>query len=126
MVASGVPRETRRCRAATTSISTEAAKRIFTQLVHAGIPIELSVPFLIHARGWQIQAFCQEIGIHRAYLHALLQRRYTAGIGIRFAVHKRLGFDPWREAPPARGDAFAPEAMRRLEHSTDAGLASVA
>lgn len=109
-----VPRGTRRCRAAETSIDADAAKRIFAQLIDEGVPIELSVPFLIHARGWQIQAFCQEIGIHRAYLHALLQRRYVAGVGIRFGMHKRLGFDPWRETGPARSDEPAPGLRLRL------------
>jgi hypothetical protein len=109
-----VPRGTRRCRAAETSINAEAAKRIFEQLIDEGVPIELSVPFLVHARGWRIQAFCQEIGVHRAYLHALLQRRYAAGIGIRFGVRQRLGFDPWRETEPARSDGPAPGPKQQL------------
>lgn len=92
-----VPCETRRCRVAERPIRTEAAKRLFAQLLAEGIPIEQSVPFLIRARGWRIQAFCEDIGIHRGYLHALLKRQYAAQFGIRLAVHKRLGFDPWQD-----------------------------
>lgn len=95
-----VPRETRRCRVARVAIDADAARRIFDQLVDEGVAIELAVPFLIHARGWRIQAFCQEVGVHRGYFNALLRGRYAACVGIRLAVRRRLGFDPWQADAP--------------------------
>jgi len=95
-----VPRETRRCRVARSVIDADAARRIFQQLVDEGVSVDLVVPFLIHARGWRIQAFCEDVGVHRAYLHALLRGRYAASVGIRLAMRRRLGFDPWQVDVP--------------------------
>jgi hypothetical protein len=64
-------------------------------LRNEGIPLEHSVPFLIRARGWQIQSFCDEIGVHRAHFHALLHGQYAAGFKVRMPVGRLLGFDPW-------------------------------
>lgn len=90
-----VPRETRRCRAVAPSLTAEGARRIFQVLAAEGIPLEHSVPFLVRARGWELQTFCHEVGVHRGYFHALLQRRYNATLPLRLAVHRRIGFDPW-------------------------------
>jgi hypothetical protein len=64
-----VPRETRRCRVARSVIDADAARRIFQQLVDEGVSVDLVVPFLIHARGWRIQAFCEDVGVHRQRRH---------------------------------------------------------
>lgn len=84
-------------------ITTECAQRLFEDLREAGIPISLSVPFLVRARGWQIAEFCAELEIHRGYFSALLKGQYGASMGIRLGLRQRLGFDPWRSS-----DALAP------------------
>jgi hypothetical protein len=78
------------------SISAEAAQRLFEQCCDEGIPLEWSVPFLIRCRGWQVQYFCRDVGIHRSYLSQLLRGIGTAPIGLRLAIRNSLGFDPWR------------------------------
>jgi hypothetical protein len=117
-----VPRETRRCRVARSVIDADAARRIFQQLVDEGVSVDLVVPFLIHARGWRIQAFCEDVGVHRAYLHALLRGRYTASVGLRLAVRRRLGFDPWQ----GRVDDNRPHEPERIPSGLLSNSASVA
>jgi hypothetical protein len=79
-------------------VTIEWARRLFEELCQAGIPITLSVPFLVRARGWQIAEFCVELDIHRGYFNALLNGQYGASMGVRLGVRQRLGFDPWRPA----------------------------
>lgn len=84
-------------------VTLDWAQRLFEQSREAGIPISLSVPFLVRARGWQIAEFCAELEVHRGYFNALLKGQYGASMGIRLGVRQRLGFDPWRGS-----DAVAP------------------
>ncbi|MDE0855610.1 MAG: hypothetical protein OSA97_14430 [Nevskia sp.] len=93
--------------------SIEWAQRLFRELQEAGIPISLSVPFLVRARGWQIAEFCDELEIHRGYFSALLKGQYLASMSIRLGVRQRLGFDPWRNAAGAPADL--------LDHSIPPG-----
>jgi hypothetical protein len=89
-----------------TGVSIEWTRRLFEELRQADVPISLSVPFLVRARGWQVAEFCTELGIHRAYFSALLKNQYTASMDVRLGVRQRLGFDPWR-ARAAAGGALA-------------------
>jgi hypothetical protein len=93
-------------------VSIEWARRLFEELRLADVPISLSVPFLVRARGWQVAEFCAELGIHRGYFSALLKNQYTASMDVRLGVRQRLGFDPWRAGAAARG---------ALAHSTHPG-----
>jgi hypothetical protein len=89
--------------------SIEWTQRLFVDLQEAGIPISLSVPFLVRARGWQIADFCAALEIHRGYFSALLKGQYGASMDIRLGVRQRLGFDPWRSKPAvphSRPDSF--------------------
>jgi hypothetical protein len=95
-----------------TGVSIDWARRLFEELRQAEIPIALSVPFLVRARGWQVAEFCAELGIHRGYFSALLKDQYTASMDVRLGVRQRLGFDPWR-ARAAAGSTLA--------HSTHPG-----
>lgn len=90
--------------------SIEWAQRLFRELQEAGIPMALSVPFLVRARGWQVAEFCNELGIHRGYFSALLKGQYLASMSIRLGVRQRLGFDPWRNTSGTTTDL--------LDHST--------
>ena len=83
----------------------EWARRLFEELQQADIPISLSVPFLVRARGWQVAEFCAELGIHRGYFSALLKGQYTASMDVRLGVRQRLGFDPWRARAASGGEA---------------------
>lgn len=92
------------------SISTDSAKQLFEQMSAQGIPLFLSVPFLIRVRGWRVQYFCRDIGIHRGYFNALLHGLNTAPLSIRMDCRKKLGFDPWQQnAGPISGNAVNSE-----------------
>ena len=93
--------------------SIEWAQRLFRELQEAGIPIALSVPFLVRARGWQVAEFCEELEIHRGYFSALLKGQYMASMSIRLGVRQRLGFDPWRMTAGTSDDL--------LDHSNPPG-----
>jgi hypothetical protein len=86
------------------SISTDAARRLFEQMSAEGIPLTLSVPFLIRVRGWRVQYFCRDIGIHRGYFNALLHGLNTAPLSIRMACRKNLGLDPWQPGATGSGE----------------------
>ena len=91
------------------SISAKAAQRLFEQCCVEGIPLEWSVPFLIRMRGWQVQYFCRDVGIHRSYLSLLLRGIGSAPVDLRMAIRKSLGFDPWRPIEPdTRSDTASP------------------
>lgn len=95
------------------AVAPEVAQHLFEQLSQAGVSIDLSVPFLVRVRGWQVADFCAELKIHRGYFSALLKGQYSVSAIIRYGVRQRLGFDPWRESPSAAETA--------LEHSTHSG-----
>lgn len=78
------------------SISAKAARHLFEQCCAEGIPLEWSVPFLIRMRGWKIQYFCRDVGIHRSYLSLLLRGIGSAPFDLRRAIRGKLGFDPWQ------------------------------
>jgi len=85
------------------AVASEVASQVFGQLCQAGIPIDLSVQFLVRVCGWQVVDFCAELGIHRSYFSALLKGQHVVSLTIRFGVRQRLGFDPWRESAETVG-----------------------
>ena len=96
-------------------VAPDLAQHLFRQLQLAGIPIDLSVPFLVRACGWQIAEFCADLEIHRGYFSALLKGQYAISMTVRLGVRQRLGFDPWR----AVGDPTT--TIGALDHSSHPG-----
>ena len=70
-------------------------KQLLETLCQHGIPLTLSVPFLIRAQGLAVQEVASSAGCHRNVLRMALEGRRKPPVKLREAVRKLLGCDPW-------------------------------
>jgi hypothetical protein len=89
-------------------LKTNDARNLLLQLRDLNVPLTLSVPFLIRARGRGIQEVAAEAGCHRTLLRMALEGRRTPPPRLREALRQLIGTDPWETCgppPPERGKA---------------------
>lgn len=60
-----------------------------------GVPLSMTVPFLLKLNGWAVGETAEAAGYTRAHLHQVLRRGLEPPSGLRNIVAKRLGVDPW-------------------------------
>lgn len=78
-------------------IGAAEAQHCLAALSNAGVPLVLSVPMLLRARGVSLKKVLAEADCHRSHLHACLRGRYQPNRGMRGAMKVLLGCDPWNE-----------------------------
>lgn len=78
-------------------IGAAEARQCLGVLSRAGVPLVLSVPMLLRARGVPLKRVLAEADCHRSHLHACLRGRYQPNRGMRGAMQQMLGCDPWIE-----------------------------
>lgn len=78
-------------------ISALEAQQCLSVLSRAGVPLVLSVPMLVRARGVALKKVLEEADCHRSHLHACLRGRYQPNFRMRGAMRLLLGCDPWTE-----------------------------
>ena len=79
-------------------MKTNEAKQLLETLCQHGIPLTLSVPFLIRAQGLRVQELAQRAGCHRSVLRMTLEGRRNAPVRLREELRRQLGCDPWEIA----------------------------
>lgn len=60
-----------------------------------GVPLAMTVPFLLKLEGWGVGDTAHAAGYTRAHLHLVLSRGVTPPHELRQVVVQRLGIDPW-------------------------------
>lgn len=74
---------------------TQTIEQLLSILNQEGVPISLSVPFLVKARGLEIKELARRAGCHRALVGMALRGDRTPPVTLRRAVKDVLGVDPW-------------------------------
>ncbi|MEW8322485.1 MAG: hypothetical protein AB2606_07540 [Candidatus Thiodiazotropha taylori] len=66
--------------------------------IHAekGVPMEMSVPFLLKLAGKGVEETATEAGFTRTHFYLTLRGERTPPEGLRQLLEKRLGQDPWK------------------------------
>ena len=60
-----------------------------------GVPLSMTVPFLLKLKGWAVGETAEAAGYTRAHLHFVLRRGIDPPSDLRRVVMQRLGVDPW-------------------------------
>ncbi len=76
-------------------MKTTEARELLETLCRHGIPLTLSVPFLIRAQGLRVQELAQQAGCHRNVLRMALEGRRNAPAKLKNSLRNLLGCDPW-------------------------------
>ena len=76
-------------------MKTTEARKLLETLCRHGIPLTLSVPFLIRAQGLRVQELAQQAGCHRSLVGMVLRGERLPPPGLRDALKEILGVDPW-------------------------------
>jgi DNA-binding phage protein len=65
--------------------------------IHAdrGVPLDLSVPFLLKLAGRGVEETATEAGFSRTHLYLVLRGERSAPTKLRQLLAQRLGLDPW-------------------------------
>lgn len=65
--------------------------------VHArnGVPLEMSVPFLLKLAGWGVEETASSAGFTRTHFYLALCGKRSPPSQLRALVSHRLGLDPW-------------------------------
>jgi|GEM_PF-2138868 hypothetical protein len=60
-----------------------------------GVPLEMSVPFLLKLAGWGVEETANAAGFTRTHFYLALRGKRTPPDQLRALVVERLGVDPW-------------------------------
>jgi len=82
--------------ARTDPILASEAKGLLRVLCQHGIPLTLSVPFLLRAQRAGIQETADLAGCHRSLFRMTLEGRRTPPPALISVLEEKLGCDPWR------------------------------
>ncbi|MDD3449921.1 MAG: hypothetical protein PHF72_12925 [Gammaproteobacteria bacterium] len=77
-------------------ITTKASiQRLLRVHMQHGVPLEMSVPFLLKLAGWGVAETANAAGFTRTHLYFALRGDRTAPEPLRRLLRERLGADPW-------------------------------